>query len=529
MALTPLDGLETWSELDWLGLRDRLGAAGYDARILADGEAVAPGAIDALRLPLVQWRFAQRTDPAALLARLFAYDDVVSRHELAAILSASLVDQLCEARVLVEARKGDVVEDAPDRAVAVTTNPHRAVTPRLPGDPAGGVRSTFRLMPLEGLWILSDVLSGEPECVMGPGPTTLPLVRALDSARDPAPAGAGCSVLDVGCGAGTLALIAAARGASCAVGVDLNPRAVGIARLNAQLNGLACEFLQGDLFAPVAGRTFERIVAQPPYVLRPPDVAHVTFLHGGATGEEFALRLLEEIPEHLTVEGRSLVFFDFPVLSRPPIHQRIRALLGVRAVDLAVLLGAGPSPDATSVGYASLQTGDLGADYAETVVKYRAHLEQIGARSFARALVLLRRRGVGAGFSIQVPARNFRAVTAAWLERWLDSLDLGASEEASLLSAVIALPPGARWIQESATADGGDPRHRVSFGGDSPLEEQELSDGAVALLALLTGPMRVEALVRDFALACQATPDEVREQVVEFVRESLGRGLIVSG
>lgn len=508
MALTPLDGLETWSELDWLELRDRLGAAGYDAQILADGEAVAPGAIDALRLPLVQWSFARRADPAALLARLFAYDDVVSRDELAGVLSESLVARLCEARVLVG-----------------------AAVPR--GDAASGLRSTFRLMPLEGLWILADVLSGQPDCVMGPGPTTLPLVRALDASPQTESAdglaSAGRSVLDVGCGAGTLTLIAAARGATCAVGVDLNPRAVRLARLNARLNGLVCEFLQGDLFAPVAGRQFERIVAQPPYVLRPPDVEHVTFLHGGATGEEFALRLLQEIPDHLTEGGRSLVFFDFPVLSRPPLHQRIRALLGERAVDLAVLLGAGPSPDATSVGYASLQTGDLGAAYAETVVKYRAHLEQIGARSFARALVLQRRRGVGVGFSIQAPARNFRAVTAEWLERWLDSLDLGSGEEGSLLTASVALPPGARWIQESETADGADPRHRVGFGADSPLDEQELSDGALALLALLTSPMRVDELVRDFAVACDASPDEVREQVVAFVRESLGRGLIVSG
>jgi release factor glutamine methyltransferase len=71
-------------------------------------------------------------------------------------------------------------------------------------------------------------------------------------------------VLDVGCGAGTLALVAASRGARRAVGVDLSERAIELARFNARLNGVAAEFRAGDLLAPVRGEAFDLVVSQPP-------------------------------------------------------------------------------------------------------------------------------------------------------------------------------------------------------------------------------------------------------------------------
>jgi 16S rRNA (guanine1207-N2)-methyltransferase len=63
-------------------------------------------------------------------------------------------------------------------------------------------------------------------------------------------------VLDLGCGYGPLGLVAAALApAGQAVLVDINARAVELARENARRHGLDnVEVLQGDMCAPVAGR-----------------------------------------------------------------------------------------------------------------------------------------------------------------------------------------------------------------------------------------------------------------------------------
>ncbi|MFB7599209.1 HemK2/MTQ2 family protein methyltransferase [Streptomyces sp. NPDC056160] len=78
----------------------------------------------------------------------------------------------------------------------------------------------------------------------------------------------GAAVLDVGTGSGALALAAARRGARVTA-VDVSRRAVWTTRLNARLNRLPVRALRGNLFAPVHGRTFDLVLANPPYVPAP--------------------------------------------------------------------------------------------------------------------------------------------------------------------------------------------------------------------------------------------------------------------
>ena len=60
----------------------------------------------------------------------------------------------------------------------------------------------------------------------------------------------GDRVLDLGCGSGILAIAALCLGASCAVGVDIDPKAVDVAYENAALNDIGrdrCTFLAGNV------------------------------------------------------------------------------------------------------------------------------------------------------------------------------------------------------------------------------------------------------------------------------------------
>ncbi|MFH9980063.1 HemK2/MTQ2 family protein methyltransferase [Streptomyces sp. NPDC017179] len=78
----------------------------------------------------------------------------------------------------------------------------------------------------------------------------------------------GARVLDVGTGSGALALVAARRGARVTA-VDVSWRAVWTARLNARLSRLPVRIHHGNLFGPVRGRSFDVVLANPPYVPAP--------------------------------------------------------------------------------------------------------------------------------------------------------------------------------------------------------------------------------------------------------------------
>ena len=78
----------------------------------------------------------------------------------------------------------------------------------------------------------------------------------------------GADVLDLCTGTGALALVAAAEGAQ-ATAADVSHRAIWNVRLNALVNRLRVRAVRGDLFSPVAGRRFDVIVTNPPYVPAP--------------------------------------------------------------------------------------------------------------------------------------------------------------------------------------------------------------------------------------------------------------------
>ncbi|QPR29772.1 peptide chain release factor N(5)-glutamine methyltransferase [Edwardsiella hoshinae] len=75
-------------------------------------------------------------------------------------------------------------------------------------------------------------------------------------------------IVDLGTGTGAIALALASERRDCQVSaVEFNPEAAALARRNALRLGLAhVEVLQGSWFDPLAGRRFDMIVANPPYI-----------------------------------------------------------------------------------------------------------------------------------------------------------------------------------------------------------------------------------------------------------------------
>jgi release factor glutamine methyltransferase len=121
----------------------------------------------------------------------------------------------------------------------------------------------------------------------------------------------GRRVLDVGTGTGALALAAARAGAASVTAVDLSLRSVATAWLNSRLHRVPCTVRRGDLFGPVAGRHFDLILANPPYV---PAATNILPRHrisrcwdGGLDGRAVLDRVCTEGPALLAPDGMMLL------------------------------------------------------------------------------------------------------------------------------------------------------------------------------------------------------------------------------
>lgn len=128
----------------------------------------------------------------------------------------------------------------------------------------------------------------------------------------------GASVLDLGCGLGVLAIVAALKEAASVCAIDIMPEACDLARINAAQNGVAdrVEVLQGDLFEPLPpGRRFDVIIDDVSGIAD--EVARLSpwfpppIPTGGPDGTDHVVRMLGGVSAHLE-KGGSLYF---PVLS----------------------------------------------------------------------------------------------------------------------------------------------------------------------------------------------------------------------
>ncbi len=110
-----------------------------------------------------------------------------------------------------------------------------------------------------GFLVTPDVLIPRPETEL-----LVDVVMACLSGRPGA-----TSILDLGTGSGCIGLTLAAELSSASVTLsDVSGAALVVARGNARTLGLAerVRFVQGDLFAPLAGLHFDAIVSNPPYI-----------------------------------------------------------------------------------------------------------------------------------------------------------------------------------------------------------------------------------------------------------------------
>ncbi len=142
------------------------------------------------------------------------------------------------------------------------------------------------------------------------------------------------AVLDLCTGSGCLAILAAGIFPNAQIdAVDLSPDALEVARINVRDHSMhdRVTLLQGDLFAPLAGKKYDFIMTNPPYVAEaevaafPQEYAHEPVMAhiGGKDGLGIIRRILAAAPTHLNKgggilceigTGREILDAEFPNL-----------------------------------------------------------------------------------------------------------------------------------------------------------------------------------------------------------------------
>ena len=492
MALQSIEGLARLQAEDCGRLREQLRTSGFDGAFVGEVESVAPLNLERPRRPLIRWFLSRRPGPAADLAALFCYFEAVERGRIEAALGTGLTERLLDAGVLVR--------EAGER-----------------------LRTDFLMVPFGGQWFLSDPLDRGSEAVMGPGMTTLLLYRLLPElpAR---------TVLELGCGAGSLALAAAARGAR-ATATDISPRALAFAAFNARLNDLPLETRLGDVAGAVEGREFDLVLAQPPYLPRPENLESTTYMHGGRYGDELALRFVAGCARVLSPGGVAAIHFDSVDRKDEPLRERLREAIGDAPAELLALVSPGPPPDLQAMYYAAMDDPEMGEEFARIATANRVHLESLGVTEISRVLALVRRPRAG-----EHPGGRYRIVLQAppvgrlrpgAVREALEGLDLASGESEALLAARLAPPEDATFFGEwRSPSDESPTRLEIKFGQGSLSQDRELGDGGWLLCGLFDGTRTVADAFAPFAEAFDVTPEEAKEKVTTFAREALARGIL---
>lgn len=172
---------------------------------------------------------------------------------------------------------------------------------RQAGEPVAHILGRREFWSLE-LQVTADTLIPRPETEL-----------LVEAALERIPADAAWRIADLGTGSGAIALAVASERPLCrVVAVERSTAALTVARENGERLGLTnVEFLAGSWFEPLAGRQFEMLLSNPPYIpqqdphLRKGDVRFepTTALTAGADGLDDIRHIVTHAANYLTPPG----------------------------------------------------------------------------------------------------------------------------------------------------------------------------------------------------------------------------------
>ena len=378
-------------------------------------------------------------------------------------------------------------------------------------------------------WVISDLDAdqfGGPvpaDHVLGVGHASISLARATVRRQVG-------SLLDLGTGCGVQALHAS-RHASKITATDVSQRALALARATFRLNEVDVELARGEWFAPVAGRRFDQVVCNPPFVVGPARVDYV-YRDSGLAGDDASALVVRQLPGFLADGGVGQLLASWLHVRGQDWADRVTGWLPRGGVDAWFVQRDVAEPTL----YVGTWLRDAGVDprSAEGRAKASAWLDWFAANDVEGVgfgFVTLRRTGTE---HPEVVCEDLRQAfddplgpeAGGWLDRvaWLRAH--GSPE--SLLGTRFAVPPTVLLEQVSEpTEEGWSAVVRRLHRTDGPGWQHEVDELAAALLAGCRGALPLGDLVALLAVAHDQPVDGLAAAALPVVRDLVRHGMLL--
>ena len=297
----------------------------------------------------------------------------------------------------------------------------------------GQFRPSAIILPFSHLLLAADTAQGhgaDANRVMGASASTK-LISNF-TLREPV-----STLLDIGTGGGVLGLEAAAYSRDV-VGIDINERAIELARFNAALNGISnIEFAAGDAFAPVAGRRFDRIIANPPFFIT--SAKKFTYSDSPIELDGFSRLLAKEAPQYLEEGGFFQMLCEWVQIEGQPWTARLQEWTEGSGCDAMVIQG----PQQTPVDYAEKRFGEAQQLYPKDIItpvtERLAFFKQAKVEKIIGGLVFMRKRQGANWFSTLVTTIGSGSPGPAIRDRFESVTFAGTHSPADLLNVRLRL------------------------------------------------------------------------------------------
>ncbi|MFC5939051.1 methyltransferase [Corynebacterium choanae] len=507
-ATLPVDAIAHWliaHDYTEEGVQQLLGAA-YPA--LLRGEKVPARRI-----------LRDAPSPLGFLIRLWLLNDPVDMGECLQHCRQEVIDALIADGAIVR------IPGAEDQRS--TTSTWKATTQLWPLFVAGEDRFVWSDFP--------TVITGEapkPDHVPGVGQASLTLVEAAQESMQG-------RVLDVGCGSGILMLAALDR-ATAIVGIDIAPRAVRFANRSLATSQarnalkVPVSIREGSWFAPVAGERFDTIVANPPFVITPPD-QQLTYRASGLELDGATEQVIAGLRDHLEIGGRAIILGSWISTAEQSWQQRIASWFPAAGVDCWVVQRDSVDP----VQYVSTWLRDGGVEPTtpageELMDAWLTYLDQAGVTAIGMGLVCVER--IADTQPTSVMCETFTTPFAGSVghevaEHFLRAAWLREQTPESIAKQCFAIRPGLV-LEDLATAKGDD------FGFSPAVTRLTRSDGMGfshevddVVLTLLKGlhpqGLPLAAVVEMFAASRGLDEEELLQPVTALLVDLIRHGLVL--
>ncbi|MCQ4122253.1 DUF7782 domain-containing protein [Rhodococcus tibetensis] len=423
-------------------------------------------------------------------------------------------------------------DDCPTVEVAAALDPldvEAAVDAGLLGRDAGMVRAALDLRPIDtgagNRWVLSD-LDGSMrprdaaiDHVIGVGHASLSLLQATPTAPVR-------TLLDIGTGCGIQALHGTSYSQSVTA-TDLNGRAVDLTAVTMALNEEDVELLTGSWFDPVEGRTFDQVVANPPFVVSRATVGH-TYRDSGLDLDGASKLMISRTPDYLAPGGTAALLASWVHVAGEDWRTRVASWLPAHGIDAWVVQRDVADP-ALYVGTwmrdGGLDTKDPSA--AVTAEEWLDHLDSADVEGVGFGFVYLRRTDAPSDLLAEDLTHGFDdplgAEALAYFDRvaWLRQNDVLTArfqvQESTALERVF-LPGEEGWTQVVARL------HR----GNGPAWQHEIDDLVASLVAgMRSDGLVLEELIELLAAAHDTDAADLAESAIPLVHSLVRHGLVL--